>query len=160
MTTEQLAGTTVRMPSLGESVTKPRSPAGSKPQVTTSTRRNHCSRWPPTKSTPRSRPLPPAFSTDIIADGETTVVEVGAALAIISAQGRIPRTRRHPLPRQLPRLHRQTATSAPARAPVSNPTDPGRLAALSAAGDRVEKLPRIRRTIAQRMLESLQTQPN
>ncbi|MFD5329967.1 2-oxo acid dehydrogenase subunit E2, partial [Streptomyces sp. NPDC127092] len=100
----------------------------------------------------------PASGTllEIIAT-EDAVVEVGAALAVLTAQGSETQDTPAPPPAQAtPTPAPIAATPAPARAPVSNPTTP-EAAALPSAGDRVEKLPRIRRTIAQRMVESLQT---
>ncbi|MCZ4585979.1 MULTISPECIES: 2-oxo acid dehydrogenase subunit E2 [Rhodococcus] len=154
MTTTQ-TGTTVVLPSLGENVTEATITRWLK------TPGDHIEQDEPllevaTDKVDTEVPSPAAGTLLEIIATEDAVVEVGAALAVLSAQGSDTQDTPAPAAEATPAPAPTAATSAPARAPVSNPTTP-EAAALSAAGDRVEKLPRIRRTIAQRMLESLQT---
>jgi 2-oxoglutarate dehydrogenase E2 component (dihydrolipoamide succinyltransferase) len=153
MTTTQ-TGTTVVLPSLGENVTEATITRWLK------TPGDHIEQDEPllevaTDKVDTEVPSPAAGTLLEIIATEDAVVEVGAALAVLSAQGSDTQDTPAPAAEATPTPAPTTATPAPARAPVSNPTTPE--AAASSAGDRVEKLPRIRRTIAQRMLESLQT---
>lgn len=111
-------------------------------------------------------PSPAAgFLTEILAN-EDDVVEVGAALAVIALPGRDPAvavTPAHepaatPAPEPAPKATKPVKTTAeptPTPAPAA-PTPASPTSTAHAVGDRVEKLPRIRRTIAARMVESLQ----
>ncbi|OBC17405.1 dihydrolipoyllysine succinyltransferase [Mycobacterium sp. 852013-50091_SCH5140682] len=78
-----------------------------------------------------------------IIEPEDAVVEVGTVIAVISAAGTAPAEDQADEPQRV--AEAAEPEPAPAPQPVENPTE------------RVEKLPRIRRTIAQRMLASLQT---
>ncbi|MDF3309629.1 2-oxo acid dehydrogenase subunit E2 [Rhodococcus sp. T2V] len=132
MTTTEI-GTTVELPSLGENVTE-----------ATITRwlksvGDHVEAGEPllevaTDKVDTEIPSPAAGILLEIVAQEDAVVEVGAAIAVLGEEnGAAPDT---PVPVPVP------AAVAPAPAPLR---------------DRVEKLPRIRRTIARRMVESLQT---
>ncbi|RYE43201.1 MAG: dihydrolipoyllysine succinyltransferase [Hyphomicrobiales bacterium] len=85
---------------------------------------------------------------------EDVVVEVGAAVAVLRVEDVVAMDTSDPAPAP-------TAAVAPAPAPIPEPVPDPALSPSSTvaqtSSDRVEKLPRIRRTIAQRMLESLQT---
>ncbi|MFD9664853.1 2-oxo acid dehydrogenase subunit E2 [Rhodococcus sp. NPDC059968] len=98
----------------------------------------------------------PSPATGVLLDiltAEDTLVEVGGALAqigpdekVVSVAAAPPAPTTTPTPVSVP---------APAQTPALIPAPaPGRSS--DARSDRVEKLPRIRRTIARRMLESLQ----
>ncbi|MGC0365529.1 2-oxoglutarate dehydrogenase E2 component (dihydrolipoamide succinyltransferase) [Rhodococcus sp. 27YEA15] len=132
MTTAQITATTVLLPSLGENITEAT-----------------ISRWlkAPGDQVEAGEPLLEVATdkvdteipsptngvlTEVLAE-EDSVVEVGGHLAVIGAES----------------VAAVASTSVPA--PVVEP-DP-----VDARIDRVEKLPRIRRTIARRMLESLHT---
>ncbi|BAH55471.1 2-oxo acid dehydrogenase subunit E2 [Rhodococcus opacus] len=78
---------------------------------------------------------------------EDALVEVGAVVAVLGAEEGAAAATPAPAP---------VATPTPALDPVPTP-GPSSTVAPTAGGDRVEKLPRIRRTIARRMVESLQT---
>lgn len=137
MTTEQLEGTTVRMPALGENVDE-----------------GTITRWlkQPGDRIEAEEPLL-EVATDkvdteipspvggilqrILAD-EGDVVTVGAELAVITDSS-------------------DGAAAAPTNAPEPTPAPSAPRKQAAAAGSVTEKLPRIRRTIAQRMVESLQT---
>jgi len=154
MTTTQ-TGTTVVLPSLGENVTEATITRWLK------TPGDHIEQDEPllevaTDKVDTEIPSPASGTLLEITATEDAVVEVGAALAVLTAQGSETQDTPPPLAQATPTPAPTAATPAPARAPVSNPTTP-EAAALPSAGDRVEKLPRIRRTIAQRMVESLQT---
>ncbi|UOT03747.1 2-oxo acid dehydrogenase subunit E2 [Rhodococcus opacus] len=153
MTTTQI-GTTVELPSLGENVTEAtitrwlkavgdRVEAG-EPLLEVATDKVDTEIPSPADGILR----------EIIAQ-EDAVVEVGAAIAVLGANdGAAADT---PAPPPAP-----TAAVAPAPVPVLAPASvpapsPSSSTVAQTAGDRVEKLPRIRRTIARRMLESLQT---
>ncbi|MEU2001463.1 2-oxo acid dehydrogenase subunit E2 [Rhodococcus sp. NPDC019627] len=170
MTTEQLEGTTVRMPALGENVDE-----------------GTITRWlkQPGDRIEAEEPLL-EVATDkvdteipspvggilqrILAD-EDDVVTVGAELAVItdSSDGAAATpTHASPVPpvQAPPAVSAPTAAAAPpvsaptvppAPKPESTPVPPAPREQAAAAGSVTEKLPRIRRTIAQRMVESLQT---
>ncbi|MEN0134776.1 MAG: 2-oxo acid dehydrogenase subunit E2 [Rhodococcus sp. (in: high G+C Gram-positive bacteria)] len=142
MTTTQ-TGTTVALPSLGENVTEAT-----------------ITRWlkAPGEYVEFDEPLlevatdkvdteVPSPTSGILLEilaAEDAVVEIGAALALLGAEsgsGDTAATDPTPLASAPPAPPAPAATPAPTAAP----------------GDRVEKLPRIRRTIARRMVESLQT---
>lgn len=78
-----------------------------------------------------------------IIEPEDAVVEVGTVIAVISAAGAAPAEDLADEPQRVPEAAEPEPDPAPQ--PAESPTE------------RVEKLPRIRRTIAQRMLASLQT---
>ncbi|MFE5703422.1 2-oxo acid dehydrogenase subunit E2 [Rhodococcus koreensis] len=154
MTTTQ-TGTTVVLPSLGENVTEATITRWLK------TPGDHIEQDEPllevaTDKVDTEVPSPASGTLLEIIATEDAVVEVGAALAVLSAQGREIQDTPAPPAQATPTPAPTAATPAPAPAPISNPTTP-EAAALPSAGDRVEKLPRIRRTIARRMVESLQT---
>nr|WP_271212909.1 2-oxo acid dehydrogenase subunit E2 [Rhodococcus wratislaviensis]GLK39708.1 hypothetical protein GCM10017611_65790 [Rhodococcus wratislaviensis] len=154
MTTTQ-TGTTVVLPSLGENVTEATITRWLK------TPGDHIEQDEPllevaTDKVDTEIPSPASGTVLEIIATEDAVVEVGGALAVLSAQGSDTQDTPAAPAQATPTPAPTAATPAPARVPVSNPTTP-EAAALPSAGDRVEKLPRIRRTIAQRMLESLQT---
>jgi 2-oxoglutarate dehydrogenase E2 component (dihydrolipoamide succinyltransferase) len=148
MTTEQLEGTTVRMPVLGENVDE-----------------GTITRWlkQPGDRIEAEEPLL-EVATDkvdteipspvggilqrILAD-EDDVVTVGAELAVISESGG---TAAAPA---APPIPAPTAAVVPAPEPMTPPAPREQAGAVS--GSTTAKLPRIRRTIAQRMVESLQT---
>ncbi|MFZ2173539.1 MAG: 2-oxo acid dehydrogenase subunit E2 [Rhodococcus sp. (in: high G+C Gram-positive bacteria)] len=144
MPTNQIAATTVVLPSLGENVAEA--------TVT---------RWleAPGDQVEREEPLlevatdkvdteipsPTAGVLLEILVPEDVVVEVGSALAVVGEESGaevVPTPEPRPEPQPEPQPERQ-----PEPEPV----------AASAGTDRVETLPRIRRTIARRMVESLQT---
>ncbi|MFC9361750.1 2-oxo acid dehydrogenase subunit E2 [Rhodococcus sp. NPDC057014] len=138
MTTTDI-GTTVELPSLGENVTEAtitrwltsvgdRVEAG-EPLLEVAT-----------DKVDTEIPSPAAGILLEILAQEDTVVEVGTAIAVLGEE--------------------DGTASAPAPAPEPVPTpvpSPTSTVAPTPLGDRVEKLPRIRRTIARRMVESLQT---
>ncbi|QHE66753.1 2-oxo acid dehydrogenase subunit E2 [Rhodococcus sp. WAY2] len=153
MTTEQLEGTTVRMPALGENVDE-----------------GTITRWlkQPGDRIDAEEPLL-EVATDkvdteipspvggilqrILAD-EDDVVTVGADLAVItdSSDGA-------PAAPTKASVSAPTVPPAPKPEPTPEPTPapPAPREQAAATGSVTEKLPRIRRTIAQRMVESLQT---
>ncbi|MEU2005203.1 2-oxo acid dehydrogenase subunit E2 [Rhodococcus sp. NPDC019627] len=102
-------------------------------------------------------PSPAAGTLLEILAPEDAVVEIGAALALLGEEGE-----EEPSASPVPGIAPATAP-APTHIPpgVADPvavTKPSPSAATKLGrGDRVEKLPRIRRTIARRMLDSLQT---
>ncbi|MHA4852792.1 2-oxo acid dehydrogenase subunit E2 [Rhodococcus sp. MSC1_016] len=174
MTTEQLEGTTVRMPALGENVDE-----------------GTITRWlkQPGDRIEAEEPLL-EVATDkvdteipspvggilqrILAD-EDDVVTVGAELAVItdSSDGaaaapthaspappvQAPPAVSTPTAAAVPPVSASTVPPAPKPEPTPEPTPapPAPREQAAAAGSVTEKLPRIRRTIAQRMVESLQT---
>jgi 2-oxoglutarate dehydrogenase E2 component (dihydrolipoamide succinyltransferase) len=167
MTTEQLAGTTVRMPALGESIVE-----------------GTITRWlkQPGDHVTAEEPLlevatdkvdteVPSPVTGILhrhLAEENDVVAIDAELAIITESDRTaaaPTAPPIPAPAAAPAQTAPSVPPAPAAVP-SPPPEPdtatttaaaGTAAPLPATGSTTEKLPRIRRTIAQRMVESLQT---
>ncbi|OCB57203.1 dihydrolipoyllysine succinyltransferase [Mycobacterium vulneris] len=80
-----------------------------------------------------------------IIEPEDSVVEIGAVIAVISASGAAPTEVTASEPESVPEVAEPEPDSEPEPEPVESATE------------RVEKLSRIRRTIAQRMLTSLQT---
>jgi 2-oxoglutarate dehydrogenase E2 component (dihydrolipoamide succinyltransferase) len=174
MTTEQLEGTTVRMPALGENVDE-----------------GTITRWlkQPGDRIEAEEPLL-EVATDkvdteipspvggilqrILAD-EDDVVTVGAELAVItdSSDGaaaapthaspappvQAPPAVSTPTAAAVPPVSASTVPPAPKpeTTPEPTPAPPAPREQAAAAGSVTEKLPRIRRTIAQRMVESLQT---
>lgn len=143
MTTTQ-TGTTVVLPSLGENVTEATITRWLK------ARGDRVEAGEPllevaTDKVDTEVPSPAAGTLLDIVAPEDTVVEVGAAMAILGPQCSDPQDT--PAPAAAPEGPAPTSLSNPAPRPASPPS----------AVDRVEKLPRIRRTIAKRMLESLQT---
>lgn len=139
MTTEQLEGITVRMPALGESVDEGTITRWLKQPG------EHITAEEPllevaTDKVDTEIPSPVGGMLHRILAEENDVVAIGADLAIIVASSGGP--------------------VADAPAPPSPPADPARAETAvppSPGGATTEKLPRIRRTIAQRMVESLQT---
>ncbi|QSE84619.1 2-oxo acid dehydrogenase subunit E2 [Rhodococcus koreensis] len=88
---------------------------------------------------------------------EDALVEVGAVVAVLGAEEGAAAATPAPAPAPV-----ATPTPAPATDPIPQPAPtpapaPASTVAPAVGGDRVEKLPRIRRTIARRMVESLQT---
>ncbi|GAF42975.1 2-oxo acid dehydrogenase subunit E2 [Rhodococcus wratislaviensis] len=167
MTTEQLAGTTVRMPALGESIDE-----------------GTITRWlkQPGDHVTAEEPLlevaTDKVDTEILSPvtgilhrhlaEENDVVAIDAELAIITESDRTaaaPTAPPIPAPAADPAQTASSVPPAPAAVP-SPPPEPdtatttaaaGTAAPRPATGSTTEKLPRIRRTIAQRMVESLQT---
>ncbi|MFC9556234.1 2-oxo acid dehydrogenase subunit E2 [Rhodococcus sp. NPDC056960] len=141
MTTEQLEGTTVRMPALGESVDEGTITRWLKQPG------DHVTVEEPllevaTDKVDTEIPSPVTGILHRILAEENDVVAIDAELAIITASG--------------------GTAAAPADPPIPAPVaeDPATTTAAPApsqpvSGSTTEKLPRIRRTIAQRMVESL-----
>ncbi|GCE44575.1 Dihydrolipoamide acyltransferase component of branched-chain alpha-keto acid dehydrogenase complex [Rhodococcus wratislaviensis] len=167
MTTEQLDGTTVRMPALGESVDEGTITRWLKQPG------DHVTAEEPllevaTDKVDTEIPSPVTGILQRHLAEENDVVTIDAELAIITESGGAaapPAAPPIPAPAADPA---QTAPSVPP-APVAVPSPPpepdtatlpatlGTAASLPATGSTTEKLPRIRRTIAKRMVESLQT---
>ncbi|QSE87334.1 2-oxo acid dehydrogenase subunit E2 (plasmid) [Rhodococcus pseudokoreensis] len=161
MTTEQLAGTTVRMPALGENVDE-----------------GTITRWlkQPGDHVTAEEPLLEVATDKVDTEipspvtgilhrhlaEENDVVAIDAELAIITETGgtaAAPAAPPIPAPAAEPAQTAAAVPPAPAAVP-SPPPEPdtaGTVASQPVAGSTTEKLPRIRRTIAQRMVESLQT---
>ena len=161
MTTEQLAGTTVRMPALGESVDE-----------------GTITRWlkQPGDHVTAEEPLLEVATDKVDTEipspvtgilhrhlaEENDVVAIDAELAIITESGgtaAAPEAPPIPAPAADPAQTAPSVPPAPAAVP-SPPPEPdtaGTVASQPVAGSTTAKLPRIRRTIAQRMVESLQT---
>ncbi|WP_370184218.1 2-oxo acid dehydrogenase subunit E2 [Rhodococcus wratislaviensis] len=167
MTTEQLAGTTVRMPALGESVDE-----------------GTITRWlkQPGDHVTAEEPLLEVAADKVDTEipspvtgilhrhlaEENDVVAIDAELAIITESGgtaAAPTAPPIPAPAAAPAQTAPSVPPAPAAVP-SPPPEPDTATTTAAAataaprpatGSTTEKLPRIRRTIAQRMVESLQT---
>ncbi|MFC9841395.1 2-oxo acid dehydrogenase subunit E2 [Rhodococcus sp. NPDC127530] len=180
MTTEQLAGTTVRMPALGESVDEGTITRWLKQPG------DHVTAEEPllevaTDKVDTEIPSPVTGILQRILAEENDVVAIDAELAIISESSSGPADNSPALPTPAPAV---PPTPAPAVPPTPAPAaDPAQTAAAvppapatvpslspepetgsavtavtqSSIGSITEKLPRIRRTIAQRMVESLQT---
>ncbi|BAH51859.1 2-oxo acid dehydrogenase subunit E2 [Rhodococcus opacus] len=153
MTTTQ-SGTTVALPSLGENVTEAtitrwlKAPGEyvefDEPLLEVAT-----------DKVDTEVPSPTAGILLEVLAAEDAVVEIGAALAVLgtdeSAAAATPTPAPDPIPQPAP-------TPSPAPAPTPSPAPaPAPAVVPAAGGKRVEKLPRIRRTIARRMVESLQT---
>ncbi|RZL77003.1 MAG: dihydrolipoyllysine succinyltransferase [Rhodococcus sp. (in: high G+C Gram-positive bacteria)] len=188
MTTEQLAGTTVRMPALGESVDEGTITRWLKQPG------DHVTAEEPllevaTDKVDTEIPSPVTGILQRILAEENDVVAIDAELAIISESSSGPADNSPALPTPAPAVPPTPApavppTPAPAVPPTPAPAaDPAQTAAAvppapatvpslspgpetgsavtavtqSSIGSITEKLPRIRRTIAQRMVESLQT---
>ncbi|RYE37434.1 MAG: dihydrolipoyllysine succinyltransferase, partial [Hyphomicrobiales bacterium] len=152
MTTTQI-GTTVELPSLGENITEATITRWLK------TRGDQVEAGEPllevaTDKVDTEIPSPRAGILLEIVAQEDAVVEVGAAIAVLGAEdGAAADT-----PAPAPTAAVATAPApkpVPASAPAPVPSPSSMVA--QTARDRVEKLPRIRRTIARRMLESLHT---
>ncbi|KAF0960858.1 2-oxo acid dehydrogenase subunit E2 [Rhodococcus sp. T7] len=139
MTTEQLEGTKVRMPALGESVDEGTITRWLKQPG------EHITAEEPllevaTDKVDTEIPSPVGGILHRILADENDVVAIGADLAIIVASSGEP------------------VADAPAPPPPPADPAPAETAGTPAtSGATTEKLPRIRRTIAQRMVESLQT---
>ncbi|QSE86765.1 2-oxo acid dehydrogenase subunit E2 [Rhodococcus koreensis] len=106
-------------------------------------------------------PSPAAGTLLEILAPEDAVVEIGAALALLGEEGE-----EEPSASPAPGIARATApvptpippsVADPETVPVAVTKPSPSSATKLGGGDRVEKLPRIRRTIARRMLDSLQT---
>jgi len=106
-------------------------------------------------------PSPAAGTLLEILTPEDAVVEIGAALALLGEEGE-----EEPSASPAPGIARATApvptpippsVADPETVPVAVTKPSPSSATKPGGGDRVEKLPRIRRTIARRMLDSLQT---
>ena len=106
-------------------------------------------------------PSPAAGTLLEILAPEDAVVEIGAALALLGEEGE-----EEPSASPAPGIARATApvptpippsVADPETVPVAVTKPSPSSATKPGGGDRVEKLPRIRRTIARRMLDSLQT---
>ncbi|HET8993021.1 MAG TPA: 2-oxo acid dehydrogenase subunit E2 [Rhodococcus sp. (in: high G+C Gram-positive bacteria)] len=137
MTTTQ-TGISVTLPSLGENVTEATITRWLK-SVGDSVVEGEALLEVATDKVDTEIPSPTTGTLVELLAAEDAVVEVGAALASIGSADPEPPAPEVPTP----------APAAPVAAAVPTaPTD---------SGDRVEKLPRIRQTIARRMLESLQT---
>ncbi|MFC9556719.1 2-oxo acid dehydrogenase subunit E2 [Rhodococcus sp. NPDC056960] len=151
MTTNQIAATTVVLPSLGENVTEATITRWLK------ARGDRVEAGEPLLevATDKVDTEIPSPSDGIVVEllaAEDEVVDVGGALALIGAADTAP-----PPPQPTP----STPASAPdvsTPAAIAPPVVPSAAtASRPAPADHIEKLPRIRQTIARRMLESLQT---
>ena len=151
MITNQIAATTVLLPSLGENVTEATITRWHK------ARGDRVAAGEPLLevSTDKVDTEIPSPSDGIVVElfaAEDEVVTVGGALALISSVDT-----EAPPPQPGP----STPASAPDASPPAAITPPVVSSVPTASGpvaaDRIEKLPRIRQTIARRMLESLQT---
>ena len=162
MKTEQLAGTTVHMPALGESVDEGTITRWLKQPG------DHVEAEEPllevaTDKVDTEIPSPVAGILQRIIAEENDVVSVGADLAVISEtmDGAIPSevpTPPDPLIEASTTVGAPTPPPAPATSSLKPaPVTPTQDVQSTAAESTTEKLPRIRRTIAQRMVESLQT---
>lgn len=171
MTTGQLTGTTVRMPALGESVDEG--------TVTRWLKRpgDHVTAEEPllevaTDKVDTEIPAPVTGVLQRILAEENDVVAVGADLAVIAepdtgsvdtpSEPPIPAPAANPAPPAAAAPVAPVAAAPPLRpsppAPPPTPKDAAPQPKDPGTGDTtVEKLPRIRRTIARRMVESLQT---
>ncbi|ANS31138.1 dihydrolipoyllysine-residue succinyltransferase [Rhodococcus opacus M213] len=168
MTTEQLAGTTVRMPALGESVDEGTITRWLKQPG------DHVTAEEPllevaTDKVDTEIPSPVTGILHCIVAEENDVVAIDAELAIITETGgtaaaptpspptasvQVPPAA--PAPTAAPVLP-VSAPVPPAPEPEPTPAVPAPREQTAATDSVTEKLPRIRRTIAQRMVESLQT---
>ncbi|UOT05763.1 2-oxo acid dehydrogenase subunit E2 [Rhodococcus opacus] len=168
MTTEQLAGTTVRMPALGESVDEGTITRWLKQPG------DHVTAEEPllevaTDKVDTEIPSPVTGILHCIVAEENDVVAIDAELAIITESGgtaaaptpspptasvQVPPAA--PAPTAAPVLP-VSAPVPPAPEPEPTPAVPAPREQTAATDSVTEKLPRIRRTIAQRMVESLQT---
>ncbi|QYA99837.1 2-oxo acid dehydrogenase subunit E2 (plasmid) [Rhodococcus sp. USK10] len=164
MTTEQLAGTTVRMPALGESVDEGTITRWLKQPG------DHVTAEEPllevaTDKVDTEIPSPITGILRHILAEENDVVAIDAELAIISesSSGPIDNSPAPPTPAPAADPAPTAAAVPPAPATVPSPSpepDTGSTTThvtQPSIGAITEKLPRIRRTIAQRMVESLQT---
>ncbi|MGV9867638.1 2-oxo acid dehydrogenase subunit E2 [Rhodococcus koreensis] len=164
MTTEQLAGTTVCMPALGESVDEGTITRWLKQPG------DHVTAEEPllevaTDKVDTEIPSPVTGILQRHLAEENDVVAVDAELAIISesSSGPVDSSPVPPTPAPAADPPRTAAAVPPAPATVPSPSqepDTGSVATAvtqSSIGSTTEKLPRIRRTIARRMVESLQT---
>lgn len=168
MTTEQLAGTTVRMPALGESVDEGTITRWLKQPG------DHVTAEEPllevaTDKVDTEIPSPVTGILHRIVAEENDAVAIDAELAIITESGgtaaaptpspptasvQVPPAA--PAPTAAPVLP-VSAPVPPAPEPEPTPAVPAPREQTAATDSVTEKLPRIRRTIAQRMVESLQT---
>ncbi|MCQ4122786.1 2-oxo acid dehydrogenase subunit E2 [Rhodococcus tibetensis] len=170
MTIEQLEGTTVHMPSLGENVDEGTITRWLKQPG------DHVAAEEPllevaTDKVDTEIPSPVSGILQHIIADENDVVAVGAALAMITESSKGTGAAPTPAP---PASPVQPTPPAPAPAPASalavpaptltavpepepTPATPTPRGHTAAADSTTEKLPRIRRTIAHRMVESLQT---
>lgn len=171
MTTGQLTGTTVRMPALGEGVDEGTVTRWLKQPG------DHVTADEPllevaTDKVDTEIPAPVTGVLQRILAEENDVVTVGTDLAVIAAPGTgsAPTPPAPPLPAPAADPASPAAAAPPvpgATAPPLRPSPPApRIPAQDASrpqdhagsdGSTVEKLPRIRRTIARRMVDSLQT---
>ncbi|MGV9949640.1 2-oxo acid dehydrogenase subunit E2 [Rhodococcus aetherivorans] len=167
MSTDQLTGTTVRMPALGESVTEGTVTRWLKQPG------DHITAEEPllevaTDKVDTEIPSPVTGVLQRILAEENDVVTVGADLAVITepATGPVDTPTEPPVPAPAadPTSPVAAAPPVPAAAtplqPPPEPAIPQRIPpkhTFDTDGAMVEKLPRIRRTIARRMVESLQT---
>lgn len=135
---------TVTLPSLGENVTEATITRWLK-TVGDSVEEGEALLEVATDKVDTEVPAPTAGTVLALLAAEDEVVEVGASLALIGSADTEPT----PPPTQ------PTPSAPEVSAPAPTATVVG--AAPTASVDRVEKLPRIRQTIARRMLESLQT---
>jgi len=169
MSTEQLTGTVVRMPALGESIDEGTITRWLKQPG------DHVTAEEPllevaTDKVDTEIPSPITGVLQRILAEENDVVAVGAELAVIADPGSGSETVTQVPPVSAPAV--DPIPPAPAVPPVPGvaatplrpsppaspptPTDPAPQEDSRSGGTSVEKLPRIRRTIAQRMVESLQ----
>ncbi|MGW4339232.1 2-oxo acid dehydrogenase subunit E2 [Rhodococcus koreensis] len=161
MTTTDI-GTTVELPSLGENVTKATITRWLK-SVGDRADEGEPLLEVATDKVDTEIPSPAAGILLEIVAQEDAVVEVGAAIAVLGAEDGAAAATSAPAPVPTPAVEpTPTPASAPVTAPAPEPvptpvTSPSSTVAAAPLGDRVEKLPRIRRTIARRMVESLQT---
>jgi 2-oxoglutarate dehydrogenase E2 component (dihydrolipoamide succinyltransferase) len=149
-------GTTVVLPSLGENVTEATVTRWLK-DPGDRVEHNEPLLEVATDKVDTEIPSPAAGVLLDILVSEDDLVEVGAALALLGAEGR---DAEDTAPPSLTVVSTPTSTPSPHQPPGSASTvlnaSPA-VAPAPAMADRVEKLPRIRRTIARRMRESLQT---
>ncbi len=171
MTTGQLTGTTVRMPALGEGVDEGTVTRWLKQPG------DHVTADEPllevaTDKVDTEIPSPVTGVLQRILAGENDVVAVGADLAVITEPGTGSADTPPTPPVSAPAADPTTPAAAASPVPVAaasplrpSPPEP-RIPAQDASrpqdhagsdGSTVEKLPRIRRTIARRMVDSLQT---
>ncbi|ABG92379.1 dihydrolipoyllysine-residue succinyltransferase [Rhodococcus jostii RHA1] len=155
MTTEQLEGTTVRMPALGESVDEGTITRWLKQPG------DHVTAEEPllevaTDKVDTEIPSPVTGILQRHLAEENDVVAIDAELAIITESGG---TAAAPAAPPIPAPTADPAQTPPPPEPdtATPPATLGTAASLPATGSTTEKLPRIRRTIAKRMVESLQT---